>query len=172
MSRILITSCSATKLGEPAEAAEFYQGQLFKLVKRYAELSTPRVFAAWAIVSAKHGLVMPSQVVEPYDMSLGSLSSAERSAWRDRVRQELVNQWGAGAIYSVYAGADYAAALRGLPMVEYPFREWARVHRETGSSSRWGLGHIKRRMGRELARAEEVADIVERYRKEAQGGAA
>ena len=43
----------------------------------------------WAILSAKHGLVEPETVIEPYDYALRDASLEKRRAWGARVSAAL-----------------------------------------------------------------------------------
>ena len=73
-----VIPCGATKLGKAAPAAEFYTGSMFKdaLDTARQHFSDDKIF----VVSAKHGLVSLDQVLEPYDLKLGSPGSIE---WND-----------------------------------------------------------------------------------------
>jgi hypothetical protein len=59
---------ASQKLKRPAPARELYVSQLFKKASAYAELTCDR----WYVLSAKHGLVHPDTVIEPYDVRLGT----------------------------------------------------------------------------------------------------
>jgi hypothetical protein len=56
--------------------------------KRYANSRA----SSWFIISAKHGLVLPEQVLDPYDLPLASLSSPERKKWAEGVWASLHRQ--------------------------------------------------------------------------------
>jgi hypothetical protein len=59
---------ASQKLQRPAPARELYVSQLFKKASAYAERTCDR----WYILSAKHDLVHPDEVIEPYDVRLGT----------------------------------------------------------------------------------------------------
>jgi hypothetical protein len=63
-----LVGCAARKLQGPAPARELYVSQLFRKASAYAEATCDR----WYILSAKHGLVHPDTVLEPYDVRLGA----------------------------------------------------------------------------------------------------
>lgn len=76
MRTLLIIGCGKTKRNTAAPAKDLYTGQLFRAARRYAEArNTP-----WLIASAKHGLVDPDVVLEPYDQRLGG-SANEYRRW-------------------------------------------------------------------------------------------
>ena len=74
-----------SKLPQAAPAADLYTGQAFKLASQLARLRSTR----WAILSAKHGLVEPDAVIEPYDLALRDASLDKRRAWGSRVSAAL-----------------------------------------------------------------------------------
>jgi hypothetical protein len=63
----------------------------------------------WFILSALHGLVDPSRVLEPYDRTLKDASAAERRAWSARVVGDLKRTLGnlGDVIFEVHAGTEY-----------------------------------------------------------------
>ena len=75
--RIGLVGCGKSKLSRPAPAKDLYIGPLFRLSRAWVE----RFCDEWGILSAKHGLVMPNQVVEPYDVSMASLDKDYRRQW-------------------------------------------------------------------------------------------
>lgn len=82
---VYLIACSAKKLPHAAPAAELYQGQAFKLARALADRDADR----WAILSAKHGLVEPDTIIEPYDYALRDASIEKRRAWGARVSAAL-----------------------------------------------------------------------------------
>src|SRR5262249_1281589 len=78
----------------------------------------------WFILSAKHGLVEPAQVLAPYDLALHRLDRSARQAWACRVVEQL-RQRGlldSGHRFLLHAGADYAEPLATLLPAEQPRR--------------------------------------------------
>ena len=64
---------------------------------------------AWFILSAKHGLVSPDAVLEPYDESLTGMSAAPRRAWAGHVLAQI-DSLGLGptqTTFEIHAGAHY-----------------------------------------------------------------
>jgi len=140
--RIGLVACCSRKLDHPAPARELYCSRLFKAAVAWLEASTR--CGGWAILSAKYGLVDPDQVIEPYDLYLGSLRQCEREAWAERTRAQLLERYGDDTIFLVLAGWEYKQCLSGL-MVEDPVAYWTRERRERGMSSRraaLGVGQI------------------------------
>jgi hypothetical protein len=64
------------------------------------------------VLSARHGLVEPDEVLEPYDLSLADLDAGQRQQWGHRVAARL-GELGLGATtLEVHAGRLYLQALR------------------------------------------------------------
>jgi hypothetical protein len=63
------------------------------------------------VLSAKHGLVEPEQVLEPYDLSLADLQAEQRLAWGKRVAARLEALGLASAVLEVHAGGLYQETL-------------------------------------------------------------
>lgn len=116
---VVLVGCSSSKLATEAPARELYTSTLFKASRAYAEARG----GPWAILSAKHGLVLPETYLAPYDYSFKSLRAEAGRApkvarsvkgavedWGRTVQRELVRRW-PGARFIFLAGADYAACL-------------------------------------------------------------
>jgi hypothetical protein len=109
---IVLVSCSGPKLSHAAPARDLYTSELFRKASAFGE----RYCNGWAVLSAKYGLVLPDEVIAPYDVQLGQLTADERAVWGRNVRLELLNRFGNTATYNycVLAGERYAAELRCL----------------------------------------------------------
>ena len=141
--RVGLIGCCAEKGPEAAPARELYRSRLFRSAMGW--ISKPGRVNEWAILSAKHGLVMPDDMIDPYDVALSSLTADERRDWEAMVREQLLARWGGNAIFMVLAGADYRAALRGLPYVEDVIAHWTQQRRDRGMIPRraaMGIGLI------------------------------
>jgi cytoplasmic iron level regulating protein YaaA (DUF328/UPF0246 family) len=102
-----LVACAKTKLDRPAPARELYTSPLFRGSLAYAEQRCDRVFILSAkhglvspdeviapcdrvfILSAKHGLVSPDEVIAPYDETVKRMAQRERQFWAARVLAAL-----------------------------------------------------------------------------------
>jgi hypothetical protein len=82
---VVLVACCGKKLSEPSRAKDLYRSELFLKSRRYAEQHGDH----WLILSAKHGVVDPDTVIEPYDETLNEKSAAERRSWAAKVTQQL-----------------------------------------------------------------------------------
>ena len=82
MGTLYLVSCSKKKRAVPLPAADLYAASTrFLLSRRYVEALNGR----WCILSAKHGVLKPDQVIEPYDQTLNSMTAHERRQWASEV---------------------------------------------------------------------------------------
>lgn len=101
-----LVGCTKKKLEVAAPAGELYAGGTFRRIVERLRADG----VAWGIASAKHGLVMPEEVLEPYDVSLYEWDDAARLVWGERVAEALVGRGVKGEV-AIYADEVYAGAL-------------------------------------------------------------
>jgi hypothetical protein len=105
---VLIGSSGATAPG-PVRVADLFQSAGFARAREHAVSSR----LPWFVLSAKHGLLEPDDVVAPYDLALGDSSTVYRSAWGEWVAAQLGERVElAGAAVEVHGGVDFAQPLR------------------------------------------------------------
>jgi predicted RNA-binding Zn-ribbon protein involved in translation (DUF1610 family) len=138
--RICLVSCSGPKLPHPAPARDLYTSRLFKKARAYAE----RRCDDWAILSALHGLVLPDQVIAPYDCRLPGRQD-ELAMWGNRVGLQIGQAFRPQDRFVILAGADYADALPREIRVrsEQPLRG---VH-PVGRRERWLTENPEEKLG-------------------------
>lgn len=111
---MIVIGCGKAKLDRRAKARELYTGSLFMAARRYAEAREQAHGERWAILSAKHGLVLPDEELDPYD-AIMKLRGLDLQSWalRSAVRceQELVKA-GAARRVECLAGHPYAWPFR------------------------------------------------------------
>lgn len=128
---IVVVACCATKLDHVAEARDLYVSDLFKKARAYAELQGD----SWLILSAKHGIVQPGKVIEPYDEFLCDKSPREFAAWIELVRKQWWN--GERRPVVLLAGAAYRTAFEGIE--------------HTAPMARMGIGQQKQWLKEQVA---------------------
>jgi hypothetical protein len=109
--RIGLVSCGKAKCDHAAPASDLYTSTLFRKVSAYAAES----YDGWSILSAKHHLLEPAQVIAPYDLSLKELGTAQRKVWATQVCRQLRERYppdGASRPeFYLHAGAGYRQLL-------------------------------------------------------------
>lgn len=114
MSVLHLVSCVRRKLDRAAPARELYCSQWFRMARAVVE----QEHEPWAILSAKHGLLLPDDVVEPYDETLVGQRKSERRLWAKRVMKSIP----AAQTYILWAGNLYAEYLAEELRAERPMR--------------------------------------------------
>jgi hypothetical protein len=90
-----------------ARARDLYTSQLFRALRAYAVAHAD----AWYILSAKHGLLRPDQIVAPYKRTLKDMPKRDRVAWAERVQRQLLEVLPTGAEVILLAGVRYREGL-------------------------------------------------------------
>ena len=118
--RLVLIACSKTKSfsgDEKIVAGEAYCSPLFQKSREWAKSRG----LDYAIISAKYGLVFPSEEIEDYDLMVTELSKARREQWAKDIAKRLPTE---KKIISVLAGKSYSVPLKkALPesiVVEEP----------------------------------------------------
>lgn len=111
MDTLCLVSCVSKKRPVICEAQYLYQSAWFKLASEYAKR-----FDAWAILSAKHGLLRPDEMVAPYDDFMGNKTSAQRKEWSALVAAQIEQAYPCVAYIQILAGKAYRADL--VPLLE------------------------------------------------------
>jgi len=105
--RIGLVGCVKSKRDRPSPARDLYTSPLFRGRRRHVEQTCDR----WFVLSAKHGLVDPDTVLEPYDQTLKRAGRAERQRWSAAVLKALELELGSfsSTVFEIHAGDDYRA---------------------------------------------------------------
>ena len=86
MNTVVLISCVSKKLPHKAKARDLYISPLFRMNLKYAwQFSPQQVF----VLSAKYGLAGLDEEIEPYDVTLNTMSARERRQWAAKVIEQL-----------------------------------------------------------------------------------
>lgn len=140
-----VVACGARKRAvDRCEARDLYCSPWFKKARRYAE----RVSGGhWWILSAKHGLVEPDNILEPYDESLIGKRKDQRQDWATWIFNLIrwTNEVQPGDTIIVLAGDTYTEFL-------VPELKRAGIHVQTplrglgiGEQLHWFTAHDKQK---------------------------
>ena len=108
MKKICIVSCTSRKRDSSMRAENLYCSELFYRSRRYAQAN----YDGWLILSAKHGLIRPSDIIAPYDRKLTTLTEGERLALANKVAHQAAALF-ENAIVDITSicGAEYDSLL-------------------------------------------------------------
>src|SRR5215218_2276165 len=84
-SRVVLVGSSGETASGPSPAAELFRSAGFARAREHAARSG----LPWFVLSAKHGLLEPDDVVAPYVLELGDSYPVYRSAWGEWVAAQL-----------------------------------------------------------------------------------
>ena len=104
---IYLVACVNKKHLVPMKARDLYTSPLFAKSVEFAESQADQ----WFILSAKHGLLDPDRVIEPYDHSLRSMGAAERRIWAQGVARSLLPRLNRSDRVVMFAGKLYRENL-------------------------------------------------------------
>lgn len=111
--RVALVGCGREKAPSAREARNLYRGNLFRAARRVAEHHCDD----WVILSAGHGVVLPEQIIQPYDATLQAMRMREREDWARRVSSVLRARYrGLDIEYVGLAGNEYLANLTIGPL--------------------------------------------------------
>ena len=104
--RVGLVGCVKSKRMTAAPAKDLYTSALFHGRRRWVEQRCD----AWFILSAKHGLVPPEEILAPYDVTLTTMSRAGRRHWSLGVLVALESLLGdlGEHTFEIHAGFAYA----------------------------------------------------------------
>ena len=102
-SPVYLVACVAGKLNHPAPARDLYISAWFRKARAYVE----RRSGQWFILSAKHGLIGPSEIIATYDETLVRMSANGRRLWGARVIEAIDREIMADVPLIVLAGRTY-----------------------------------------------------------------
>ena len=105
--RVGLVACVKTKRPEPSPAKDLYDSPLFREQRRAVESTCDQ----WYILSARHGLLHPDDMIEPYEETLVGASRRDKRAWAQGVLRQIDAELGdlRGTVVEVHAGKDYYA---------------------------------------------------------------
>jgi len=82
---VYLVSCVSQKRDRAARAGDLYMSDWFLKARAYVAA----LGGEWLILSALHGAIAPTQEIEPYNVTLTTMSAAGRRAWGVRVAAQL-----------------------------------------------------------------------------------
>ena len=119
--KIVLISCVSQKLPKRAKVRDLYVSTLFKLNLKYAEMLKPD---AIYVLSAKHGLLSLEDEIDPYEVTLNNMKSADIRRWAENVMEQLNSQVNLDNTTVVFlAGDKYRRYLfPHIPSYEIPLQ--------------------------------------------------
>lgn len=102
-----LVSCVGKKRSTALPAKDVYASEWFFRARAHVE----RTGCQWFILSAKYGLLDPSEVIRPYELTLNDMPRVERQAWADRVKAQMMQALPPAGRCVILAGQRYREFL-------------------------------------------------------------
>ncbi len=107
---VSLISCASTKGMQSTKARDLYCSPLFRYTVQFVE-ATLKPGDSWWIISAKHGLLSPETIIEPYDLTIHQLTKKQREHWASCIAKQLLINYGNKAGLALYGGRLYCKYL-------------------------------------------------------------
>lgn len=102
-----IITCGCKKKDNAAAAKDFYTGTAFTVYRDYMIEN----FDHWVILSAKYGLVLPDQIVSPYNTYIKDLDAEEKYKLADTFCRDLKQKFPDVSTFKFYVSDEYKKVL-------------------------------------------------------------
>jgi hypothetical protein len=107
--RVVLIGSSGATGSEPGAVGRLFRSDGFARAREHAVHSR----LPWFVLSAKHGLLDPDDVISPYEIQIDDQPAAYRSAWGEWVVAQLADRVQLdGVLVEVHGGVDFAQPLR------------------------------------------------------------
>ena len=107
--RVALVGSSGATADEPRPAGEMFRSDGFAYAREHARHSR----LPWFVLSAKHGLLDPGEVISPHEIQIDDQPAAYRTAWGEWVAAQLADRLQLdGVVVEVHGGVDFAQPLR------------------------------------------------------------
>jgi hypothetical protein len=107
--RVALIGSSGATADEPRAAGELFRSDGFARSREHARHSR----LPWFVLSAKHGLLDPDEVISPHEIQIDDQPTAYRTAWGEWVVAQLADRLQLdGVVVEVHGGVDFAQPLR------------------------------------------------------------
>jgi hypothetical protein len=107
--RVVLIGSSGATVEEPDAAGRLFLSDGFARAREHAVHSR----LPWFVLSAKHGLLDPDDVISPHEIQIDDQPAGYRSAWGEWVVAQLADRLQLdGVVVEVHGGVDFAQPLR------------------------------------------------------------
>ena len=101
--KVAVINCGSAKQNKPCKAKDLYIGSLFVASRQFCESN----YDNWCILSAKYHVVMPNEIIAPYDMFLTNFSKKEKQEWSKITAEQLLSKFPKDAKFDFYVSQSY-----------------------------------------------------------------
>lgn len=138
---VAVINCGAEKQYKKCKAKDLYTGSLFVASRKFAQSN----YSQYCILSAKYHVLMPDDIVKPYDMFLGNFTKQQKQEWWQETAKQLMVKFSTGTKFDFYVGQDYVEGI--LPILDSNNIQYECFlnHLGMGYKIQWFQQHIKKK---------------------------
>lgn len=120
--KICFVGCTKHKKSYKCKASELYSESVN--FRKQINIISKIYKCEYYILSAKHGLVNPSDILEPYDLSLYNMNTKEIEKWVENVKNQMNDVFDCKNIHAIFlCGEKYRKNLLDIfYSYEEPFK--------------------------------------------------
>lgn len=107
MKPVVLISCGKEKRQWSCRASEMYCSERFISAKQFAQQQN----YDWYVISAKHGLLHPDAMIEPYDLSILNFTDNEKNLWAEKITNDIFKLHELSTKIMILADNNYSNAL-------------------------------------------------------------
>lgn len=139
--RIGLINCVGTKRSYKCKAKDMYCSSLFKKAFAWLTQNCDKVY----IMSAKHGLLDPEKIIEPYNVSLYGMTRSQRIRWSKNLYLQLRECTDIQHdIFIVEGGVKYTEFIqKAIPHWHIPYERDLCHNFGTGRRMQWYDKYLK-----------------------------
>lgn len=110
--KVAVINCGSDKVHKQCKAKDLYTGSLFLASRFFCESN----YKQYCILSAKYHVLLPDDVVDYYDLYLGSLSKKDKDVWNKITATQLLEKFPVGTEFDFYTSKMYLEGV--LPILK------------------------------------------------------
>lgn len=112
--QIALIACCGEKKQESCKAEDIYKSPLFLLSKTWVKKRNLK----WMILSAKHGLLNPDKIIDPYNLSLNNFKKDDLKKWDLMVQSQIKKTFLVPPFFVILAGHKYQGPFKKFNYVD------------------------------------------------------
>lgn len=112
MKKIALISCSKNKMDYDCVAKIMYSKSI--LFKKSFSYCVDQNYSYIFILSAKYGLLNPSEIISPYELTLNSFNNQQKKEWAKKCFEKISDMGLIDYRFDFYTGAEYFKELSKL----------------------------------------------------------
>lgn len=101
--KVAVINCGSAKQYKKCAAKDLYIGSLFVASRQFCESN----YDHWCILSAKYHVLMPDDIVEPYEAFLTKFSKEDKQKWGKITAEQLLSKFPEDTEFDFYVSQSY-----------------------------------------------------------------